>query len=155
MPWIKYIGDAAHYNEVLSRAASVKSSLWIGTADIKDLYMKAGSDQIPFLGVITRLIERGVDMRLIHAKEPVPIFREEFDRYPLLATRLERALCPRVHFKIMVFDCNTAYVRSANLPSPDCPTGIPILRRSRPVLQSKDQNSSISDRYTSYLPLRL
>ena len=115
MAWIKYIGDAAHYNEVLSRAASVKSSLWIGTADIKDLYVKAGADQIPFLGVISRLIERGADVRLIHAKEPGPIFREEFDRYPLLAARLERALCPRVHFKIMVFDCNTAYVGSANL----------------------------------------
>lgn len=28
---------------------------------------------------------------------------------------MERALCPRVHFKIIVFDLKTAYVGSANL----------------------------------------
>ena len=28
---------------------------------------------------------------------------------------MERALCPRVHFKIIVFDFKTAYVGSANL----------------------------------------
>ena len=115
MAWIKYIKDAAHYNEVLSRVASVKTSLWIGTADIKDLYVKVGLDQVPFLAIIARLIRSGVEVRLIHAKEPGPIFREEFDRYPVLATRLERALCPRVHFKILVFDGKVAYVGSANL----------------------------------------
>ena len=28
---------------------------------------------------------------------------------------LERVLCPRVHFKMIVFDCKTVYVGSANL----------------------------------------
>lgn len=37
-----YIADADHYNKVLSRAASVKSSLWIATADIKDLHVRVG-----------------------------------------------------------------------------------------------------------------
>ena len=115
MAWIKYISDEAHYNEVLSRVASVKTSLWIVTADIKDLYVKTGPIQTPFLGILAKLIERGVNVRLIHAKEPGPIFREEFDRYPVLATRLERALCPRVHFKILVFDGTVVYVGSANL----------------------------------------
>lgn len=83
----RYICDTDHYNEVIARCASVKSSLWIGTADIKDL----------------------------HANEPGPVFREEFDRYPSLFTGLERALCPRVHFKIFVFDGKEAYIGSANL----------------------------------------
>lgn len=115
MTLIKYISDKEHYNEVLSRVASVKTFLWIGTADIKDLYVKTGAAQTPFLGVLAKLIERGVDIRLIHAKEPGPIFREEFDRYPILATRLERVLCPRVHFKMLVFDGTVAYIGSANL----------------------------------------
>ncbi len=42
MALIKYISDDAHYNEVLARVASVKATLWIGTADIKDLYVKSG-----------------------------------------------------------------------------------------------------------------
>ena len=36
---ITYISDTAHYKEVLTRIPQVKRSLWIGTADIKDLYM--------------------------------------------------------------------------------------------------------------------
>ncbi len=54
-------------------------------------------------------------MRLIHAKEPGPNFREDFDRYPRLAKGLERMLCPRVHFKIIVIDQTVCYIGSANL----------------------------------------
>lgn len=95
---IKYIQNEDHYKEVLSKAAKVKESLWVGTADIKDLYV---GDE-PFLAVLARLLKSGKEVRLIHAKEPGPIFREDFDRYPVLAKKLERQLCPRVHFKIMV-----------------------------------------------------
>lgn len=110
-----YIADADHYNKVLSRTASVKSSLWIATADIKDLYVRVGQGRLPFLGVLAGLLEKGVEIRLMHAKEPGPVFREDFDRYPILATALERALCPRIHFKLMIFDHRTAYIGSANL----------------------------------------
>lgn len=112
---IQYISDTAHYNSVLARTASVKRTLWIGTADIKDLHVKCGTVTMPFLGVVAQLIKKGVEVRLIHAKEPGPNFREDFDKYPILATGLERVLCPRVHFKMLVFDLNTVYVGSANL----------------------------------------
>ena len=35
-----YISNTSHYKEVLSRVLSVKRTLWIGTADIKDLYVE-------------------------------------------------------------------------------------------------------------------
>ena len=35
MSYVKYIADVHHYNEVLSKVASVKKSLWIGTAAIE------------------------------------------------------------------------------------------------------------------------
>lgn len=111
MSYIRYIQNEAHYKEVLSKASQVRESLWIGTADIKDLYI---GDE-PFLGVMADLVKKGIDVRLIHAKEPGPVFREEFDRYPVLARRLERELCPRVHFKMMIFDYREAYIGSANL----------------------------------------
>ena len=44
-----------------------------------------------------------------------PNFRKDFDDYSILAKRLERVLCPRVHFKMVIFDLETAYVGSANL----------------------------------------
>ena len=49
MAYIKYIQDEAHYSEVIEKVASVKKSLWIGTADIKDLHVKAGNSSEPFL----------------------------------------------------------------------------------------------------------
>ena len=114
---LKYISDTVHYTEVLARVPKVKRSLWIGTADIKDLYVKVGSQAKPFLAVLAQLIKKGVEVRLIHAKEPGPAFREDFDKYPVLFDGLERAFCPRVHFKILVFDGQVAYIGSANLTS--------------------------------------
>ncbi len=110
-----YISNSSHYTEVLSRVLNVKHSLWIGTADIKDLYIEIGNEKKPFLALVAQLIRKGVEVRLIHAKEPGQNFREDFDKYPTLYDRLERVLCPRVHFKILVFDCKEVYVGSANL----------------------------------------
>lgn len=87
----------------------------IGTADIKDLYVKSGTGSQPFLAVLDSLVRRGVEVRLLHAKEPGPNFREDFDKYPALIQQLQRRLCPRVHFKIMIFDCEVVYIGSANL----------------------------------------
>lgn len=112
---LTYISNTAHYTTVLARVAAVKHTLWIGTADIKDLYVEVGKEKKPFLALIAQLIKRGVEVRLIHAKEPGPNFREDFDKYPVLFDRLERVLCPRVHFKMLVFDCQEVYIGSANL----------------------------------------
>ena len=89
--------------------------LWIGTADIKDLYVEVDGEVKPLLALIAQLIQRGVEVRIIHAKEPGPNFREDFDKYPVLYDRLERVLCPRVHFKMLVFDGKEVDVGSANL----------------------------------------
>ena len=111
-----YIANSDHYKLVLDKASTVQRILWIGTADIKDLHVKSGlKDSAPFLKVLSDLIKRGVEVRLIHAKEPGPAFREDFDKYPILIKGLERVLCPRVHFKLMIFDLETVYIGSANL----------------------------------------
>ncbi len=110
-----YISNESHYEQVIERIKTVKKTLWIGTADIKDLYVKDGRETKPLLEVLSDLAKRGVEIRLIHAKEPGPAFRQDFDKYPALIDGMERVLCPRVHFKIIVFDLKTAYVGSANL----------------------------------------
>ncbi|MHC4843829.1 MAG: phospholipase D-like domain-containing protein, partial [Planctomycetota bacterium] len=53
--------------------------------------------------------------RLLHAKEPGPVFRRDFDKYPNLIAGMERILCPRVHIKSEIIDGETAYIGSANL----------------------------------------
>lgn len=110
-----FIADLEHYDVVLEKVQQAKHLLWIGTADIKDLYIKKGNHTTPLLGMLAGLLKKGVEIRLIHAKEPGPNFREDFDKYPILAKSMERVLCNRVHFKIIVIDGEYAYVGSANL----------------------------------------
>lgn len=112
-----FISNREIYEQVIrDRVPFTKRRLWIATADIKDMYVETGgTEMVPFLKVLARLIGRGVEVRLIHAKEPGPNFREDFDRYPELAESLERALCPRVHFKCVIIDGSFAWFGSANL----------------------------------------
>ena len=42
LPETLYIANDAHYDQVIERIKDVKKTLWIGTADIKDLYVKDG-----------------------------------------------------------------------------------------------------------------
>ena len=111
----QYISNEEHYDLVIEKIKSVKKTLWIGTADIKDLYVKVGTSTKPLLEILSDLAKSGVAIRLIHAKEPGKAFREDFDKYPILIEGMERVICPRVHFKIIIFDLKTAYVGSANL----------------------------------------
>ena len=115
-----------------------KERLWIATADIKDMYVDAiaaersegrakrgdsrgasrvtsGREMVPFLEVLDGMVKRGIEVRLIHAKDPGPNWRDDFDRYPTLWTAMERMLCPRVHFKCIIVDGAKAYFGSANL----------------------------------------
>ena len=112
----KYIADTDHYSQVISRIPKVKRLLWIATADLKDLYVeKDGGAVVPLLQILNDLVKKGVEVRLIHAKEPGTAFREDFDKYPALWGGMERRLCPRVHMKLIVMDSELVYIGSANL----------------------------------------
>ncbi len=91
--------------------------LWLVTADIKDLHVEEGGNFVPFLKILAGKLRDGVEVRLIHAKEPGPRFREDFDRFPELtgAEGFERLLCPRMHMKCVIADGRRAYIGSANL----------------------------------------
>lgn len=133
-----YIADKDHYDKVLSKVSKVKSALWIATADIKDLHVAFGSGSVPFLAEIASLIHNGRQVRLMHAKEPGPIFREDFDRYPVLIHGLERVLCPRIHFKLMIFDFKEVYIGSANLTGAGIGMKSPRMRNFESGILSSD-----------------
>jgi len=108
--------DREIYERVMvGRVPRARKFVWLATADLKDLYVDKGRKMVPFLEVLSDLIGKQVEVRLLHAKEPGPAFREDFDRYPNLIEGLERILCPRVHFKSIVVDGEFAYMGSANL----------------------------------------
>ena len=114
---ISFLSNRDIYESVICGIVpQVRERLWIATADIKDMYVDSGGrDMVPFLDVLDGMVQRGIEVRLIHAKDPGPNWRDDFDRHPTLWTAMERMLCPRVHFKCIIVDGVKAYFGSANL----------------------------------------
>ena len=111
------LNEAIHERVITELVPSAQRFLWIVTADLKDMHVKSGRRFVPFLEVLSELVARGVAVRLFHAKEPGPRFREDFDRQTNLieSENFERLLCPRIHTKAVVVDGHTAFIGSANL----------------------------------------
>ncbi len=131
--------------QVLNTAVPLaQKSLWIATADLKDLHVAGtGKKYVPFIGVLAGLVRDGVDVRLIHAKEPGPRFRKDFDRYPELieSERFERLLCPRMHMKCVIIDGSFAYIGSANLTGAGMGAKSPLRRNFEAGFITRDKTT--------------
>jgi phosphatidylserine/phosphatidylglycerophosphate/cardiolipin synthase-like enzyme len=116
--------DRAHYERVTLAIASARTSLWIGTANVKQLMVeapvgtraRARGRYVPILDTLQSLCDRGVAVRLLHAAPPSGPFREEL---AARAARLKRPhfemrACPRVHLKMIAIDGALLYLGSAN-----------------------------------------
>ncbi len=113
---LEFITDRDIYEKVISeRIGKARKFVWIATSDLKDLHVQKQGRMVPFLEILSDLIKKHVEIRLLHAKEPGPAFRKDFDKYPNLIDGMERILCPRVHLKAVIIDGVFAYTGSANL----------------------------------------
>jgi phosphatidylserine/phosphatidylglycerophosphate/cardiolipin synthase-like enzyme len=113
---LQFITNRQIYEKVIcDKVPTASKFLWLGTSDLKDLHVDKKGRMVPFLEILSDLAEKTVEIRLLHAKEPGPAFRRDFDKYPNLIKGMERILCPRVHFKSVVIDGRFAYTGSANL----------------------------------------
>lgn len=113
---LSLVGGRAHYDVVVEAVRRAELSVWIATANLKDLMVATGRRRYgSMLGELDALAKRGVELRILHASLPSRPFREAFDRYPrLVEGGLELALCPRVHFKVVIVDGRLLYLGSAN-----------------------------------------
>jgi phosphatidylserine/phosphatidylglycerophosphate/cardiolipin synthase-like enzyme len=110
--------------------AGARTSVWIATANVKQLLVEApvGTRErargrfVPILDTLQSLCDRGVQVRLLHAAPPSRPFREELARRTrrLRPPHFEIRACPRVHLKTRVhlkmiaIDGGLLYLGSAN-----------------------------------------
>jgi len=116
--------DAEHYTELVLKAiAGAKVSLWIATANLKEMRIEAPIGTvarakgrfISILDTLDQLSQRGVELRLLHATRPSRPFAAELVRHPRLKRgALAMRLCPRVHMKLVAIDGRLLYLGSAN-----------------------------------------
>lgn len=116
------LSGRGHYQEVISAVLSARTSVWIGTANLKELYVESR----PGLGrrrgrggyhsVVSDLValaHRGVELRILHARAPSQAFVAELKRQKP-PPAMELRMCPRVHLKAVIIDGQYLYLGSAN-----------------------------------------
>jgi phosphatidylserine/phosphatidylglycerophosphate/cardiolipin synthase-like enzyme len=121
---VELLADRDHYDQLVAKAvASAKVSLWIGTANVKDMHVEAPIGSVArargrfvsLLDTFAGFVKRGVEIRILHAAPPSRPFRESLAKQPSLARpRFEMRLCPRVHLKMVAVDGTYLYLGSAN-----------------------------------------
>jgi phosphatidylserine/phosphatidylglycerophosphate/cardiolipin synthase-like enzyme len=124
---MQLIGGRGHYERVLAAVLDAKVSVWIATANVKELMVedrrarpgkRRSLRRSPYVSVLAHLDElaaRGVELRLLHAELPSRPFREELAQHPrLVAGGLALRRCPRVHMKVVIVDGEVLYLGSAN-----------------------------------------
>jgi phosphatidylserine/phosphatidylglycerophosphate/cardiolipin synthase-like enzyme len=124
---LSLVAGRGHYESVIEAVMAAETSVWIATANLKELQVeyarrtgrrrnRRGRGAFrSVIEVFDELANKGVELRILHATVPSRAFRDEFDRHPeLVAGGLELRLCPRVHFKAVVVDGRSLYLGSAN-----------------------------------------
>ena len=103
------------YEEVIRDGMlQAKRSIWIATANVKELFVERGREYVSVLRMFDELAERGVELRLLHAELPSKRFRAAFERRKKLQRRFKLKHCPRVHLKAIIVDGARLYIGSAN-----------------------------------------
>lgn len=106
-------GPEIHSDVLAPLGSRARRSIWMATANLKDLHLDAGTGFRPFMDVLLGLAERGVEVRIIHSSTPSMKLsaRMESVDHP----RLQLRCCPRNHIKCVILDGYEAYLGSANL----------------------------------------
>ncbi len=118
---IRLLRDAEHVDEVIERGIrAVKTSVWIATANLKDVHVKApvGTSArargrfISLFDELRRAAAGGIDVRILHAGPPSRVLTQRLKAAGKSPPMLRR--CLRVHLKMIAIDGETLYLGSAN-----------------------------------------
>jgi phosphatidylserine/phosphatidylglycerophosphate/cardiolipin synthase-like enzyme len=121
---VSLVADREHYENVTLAIGRARTSVWIATANVKQLMIeapigtraRARGRYVPILDTLQSLCDRGVHVRLLHAAPPSRPFREELEARSrrLRPPCFQMRACPRVHLKMIAIDGALLYLGSAN-----------------------------------------
>ncbi len=116
---MELVSGRGHYERVLAAVLGAKVSVWIASANVKELMIEdpGSRKRDPYVSVLAKLDElvgNGVELRLLHAEIPSGPFRAEIAKHPRLLGRDWLRRCPRVHLKTVIVDGSVMYLGSAN-----------------------------------------
>ena len=123
---LEVVGGRGHYERVIAAVLAAETSVWIATANLKELMVEdhrarpgrrrqlGRSGYRSILAAFAELAARGVELRVLHADRPSRPFAAERARHAELTTGLASRTCPRVHLKVVVVDGALLYLGSAN-----------------------------------------
>jgi len=121
---VQLVEGRSHHDEVVMKAVlGARVSIWIATANLKDVRVeapigtsaRARGRYISILERLSDLVTRGVEVRILHGGTPSGPFAESLRKSrSLRAPGFELRQCPRVHLKIVAVDGAYLYLGSAN-----------------------------------------
>jgi phosphatidylserine/phosphatidylglycerophosphate/cardiolipin synthase-like enzyme len=119
---LSLVSGRGHYEEVVGRVLGARRSVWIATANLKELMVEAPYSMPgrrpnfrSVLEAFDELSARGVELRVLHASLPSRPFRDELERHErLFRGGLTLRACARVHLKLVIVDAEFVYMGSAN-----------------------------------------
>ncbi|HSK00029.1 MAG TPA: hypothetical protein VK932_02265, partial [Kofleriaceae bacterium] len=97
---LELISGRGHYERVIAAVREAHTSVWIATANVKELMIEdgraapgrrrtmgrstRGAAYVSILALLDELAARGVELRLLHAELPSRPFRTELAQHPRL-----------------------------------------------------------------------
>ena len=112
-----FLRNVQVYRElVLSRMLGATHSLWIATANVKDMHVEHGRGYRSVFREFRTLTDRGVDVRILHAGVPGERCRHSLKEAGLVGTHgFTMRRCVRVHLKCVLVDDDWVFLGSPNL----------------------------------------
>ena len=116
---MKLLCDRDIYTEFTAPFLTTAQHLvWIATANIKSTGIREKGRFISFVDHMAAMVNRGVNLRIIHSELPSAPFRERYEQLDIdgrLSAGVEFLHCIRMHAKIFIVDGKVGLIGSANL----------------------------------------